>query len=482
MDSLHTPQELVTLSNAAHLAEGVVLAFIALLIIAQGFGYLQKTWQHYLVPGIALLASLILSGFLFLDHLHELPRAWYWITTDMQQQQHLLIGAILGVTSVLALIGLKLKQKWLSVALPLAFVAIGIVFLVHPQHGTDNEAARALLVHRVAGTSLISAGLSLLGVTFLKKWYKILSVLAGILLLVSAGLFVSYREPLMESMDMDGMNMNNSTNMQSHATYSLNLMKAGMNYQPNKPTELMFDIRDQNNKVLKDFDTVHEKVMHLIVVRKDRMYFQHVHPSFDKDSGMFAITNFTFPTDGEYRVFADFTPIGAQKDDMGMKLAVTPYKDVKVGTGNYTPQALGEDKLTSNVGGLDTSLSLMNGDTPNPIPYAGMPLPIVISVNKNGAAYKNLQPYLGALGHMVVLGPNLEFVHAHASEDTTYQNGLIIFTVDFPDPGQYKIYLQTQSDSKVITTDYNFTTLAMPDSTQQNNQSMDDMNMEGMSH
>ena len=43
---LHTPQELVQLSNAAHVAEGIVLAIIGVLVIAQGLGYLQKAWQR----------------------------------------------------------------------------------------------------------------------------------------------------------------------------------------------------------------------------------------------------------------------------------------------------------------------------------------------------------------------------------------------------------------------------------------------------
>jgi hypothetical protein len=268
--------------------------------------------------------------------------------------------------------------------------------------------------------------------------------------------------------------------IQSHRTYSLNLME-GMAYQANQPSELMFDIRDENNKVLKNFDTVHEKQMHLIVVRKDRAYFQHVHPNFDKNSGMFAITGFKFPTDGEYRVFADFTASDAQKDEMGMKLASTPYKDLKVGGGTYTAQPLGDDKLMSDVNGFTTAMSLMGDDTPNPQPYAALPLTLGVTFDKDGAAYKNLQTYLGALGHMVVLGPNLEFIHAHPLDEATVtQTGLIAFRVTFPDAGQYKIYLQTQADGQVNTTDYNYTVKPNPSS--QNTQSTEDMNMEHMGH
>lgn len=272
--------------------------------------------------------------------------------------------------------------------------------------------------------------------------------------------------------------------IQSHRTYHLNLME-GMAHQANQPTKLMFDIRDENNTVLKNFDTVHEKLLHLIVVRKDRAYFQHVHPNFDKNSGMFAITGFKFPTDGEYRVFADFTTPDAQRYEEGMKLASTPYKDVKVGSGTYTAQPLGDDKLTSDVNGFTTTMSLMGNDTPNPQPYAALPLTLGVTFNKDGAVYKNLQPYLGALGHMVVLGSNLEFIHAHPlDEATANKTGLIAFRVTFPDADQYKIYLQTRADDQENTTDYNYTVKTNPSSqnNNQNPQPTEDMNMERMGH
>jgi hypothetical protein len=62
------------------------------------------------------------------------------------------------------------------------------------------------------------------------------------------------------------------------------------------------------------------------------------------------------------------------------------------------------------------------------------------------------------------------------TEDVNNQTGLIIFGVTFPDPGQYKIYLQTRADGQVNTTDYNYTILPNP-SNQSNN-----MNMEHMGH
>lgn len=305
-----------------------------------------------------------------------------------------------------------------------------------------------------------------------KKRLLIFIIVAG--LIAGTRLFVMDKD---KTNNMAGMDMSSQTSVQSHPTYSLNLM-SGTKYQPNSATPLHFAIQDQTGKILKSYDTVHEKKLHLIVVRKDRTNFQHIHPILDQSSGMWMLQPFTFPTDGEYRVFADFTPSNAQKDATGMKLSATPYKDVTVGDlSKYTPESLGSDRYTSNVSGLSTSLVLLSDDSAGAVYTAGVPLLLGVRVNKDGVPFKNLQTYLGALGHMVVLGPNLEYIHAHAmDEDIATQSGLIAFQVTFPDPGQYKIYLQTQTDNQVNTTDYTVTVNGNPSSNSSNTESMPGMN------
>lgn len=279
----------------------------------------------------------------------------------------------------------------------------------------------------------------------------------------------------------DDKSSDQNTTVQSHRTYSLNLQPAA--YEPNQPIELTFDIRDENNNVLKNFDTVHEKQMHLIVVRKDRSNFQHVHPTFDKNSGVFVMNGFTFPTDGEYRVFADFTASSAQKDEMGMKLPATPYKDVKVGSGTHTAEQITADQLKSDTDGFTSEITFPHGDSPSTTLYAKNENTFAVDIKKDGQPYKNLEEYLGALGHMVVLGPNLEFVHAHAlTEDVAQQNGLIYFKVNFPEPGMYKAYLQTQAAGKVSTFDYDLTAREMPGTSKPDDQPAEDMNMDHGGH
>lgn len=242
---------------------------------------------------------------------------------------------------------------------------------------------------------------------------------------------------------------NNNKVTQSHRSYRLNLM-SGSVYPASQTTTLAFDIRDENDNVLKDFDVVHEKVMHTIVVRKDLANFQHVHPNFDQSTGKYTLTGFEYPTDGEYRIFADFTPTESQIDPEGMKLPATPYQDVEVGnTSNYQPQPLGQPSGMVSVGGIDFSLTLANtsGD------YGKK---LIFMLMANGRMITDLQPYLGALGHSVVLKEeSLDFIHAHPVQDKSIkQTGEVEFDVDFTQAGIYKVFTQFQREDKVITVPY----------------------------
>jgi hypothetical protein len=65
---------------------------------------------------------------------------------------------------------------------------------------------------------------------------------------------------------------------------------------------------EQTQKI-ENFDTTHEKKIHLIMVSKDLAYFNHIHPEY-KGKGLFEITT-QFPSGGDYKLFADFVPSGS---------------------------------------------------------------------------------------------------------------------------------------------------------------------------
>jgi len=92
-------------------------------------------------------------------------------------------------------------------------------------------------------------------------------------------------------------------------------------------TEFVFRVM-QNGEPLTSFDELHERRMHLIVVRRDLTGFQHLHPQMDHDGRW--VTKIAFSSAGAWRAFADFAA-----DGMPSTLGV----DVLV-RGQFEPQPL----------------------------------------------------------------------------------------------------------------------------------------------
>lgn len=240
--------------------------------------------------------------------------------------------------------------------------------------------------------------------------------------------------------------------IQSHRSYCIKSNADVTSFMPNIPTTFKYSIVDDQGNILKDLDVVHEKRMHFIVVRKDLANFQHVHPEFNSTTGEFTLSNLTLPEDGEYRLFADFTPTASQLDPRGDKLPVTIYEDVRVGTlANYNPRPIGTT-LTSKTFGdyqialMPTSASIVSGSS----------VGFDFEIKKGGKLITNLEKYLGALGHTVVLREgDLQFIHAHATQESTDpQTGKVNFAITFPEPGNYKLFSQFQHEGEIITSDF----------------------------
>lgn len=231
---------------------------------------------------------------------------------------------------------------------------------------------------------------------------------------------------------------------QGERTYEPKITSDTTNINPNQSIKFSYKIKNDKGEIIKNYETVHEKIMHFIVVRKDLQHFQHLHPDFQQGSGEFTV-NITFPTDGPYRLFPDFTPT----QDNPQKLPVTVYHDLDVGDmskykaqpvvpDTQTKKAVGEYQITYNL----PAEVLMR----NEISYG-------LAIERNGQPVTDLQTYLGALGHSVILKEDtLNFIHTHAGETGTGPK--LEFSTTFPESGIYKIFTQFQHQNKVITTDY----------------------------
>jgi hypothetical protein len=178
--------------------------------------------------------------------------------------------------------------------------------------------------------------------------------------------------------------------------------------------QYVFRILGPDGAVLRDFDVEHERRLHLIIVaRSPSTHFLHLHPRQRAD-GAWTVP-VTLPVNGSYRVFADFTTAGERRT-LGIDL--TGYDGPNVAADRITQYDVRLDRRGER---LEFSL----GAAGNPV---------------------EVQPYLGAGGHLVVLREgDLAYVHAHADEDE------LAFDVPFPSSGRYRLYLQFKVGGRVET-------------------------------
>lgn len=194
-------------------------------------------------------------------------------------------------------------------------------------------------------------------------------------------------------------------------------------------------------KPINNFEVTHEKLLHLIVVSKDLSYFNHIHPEY-KGKGVFEIVN-EFPAGGEYRMIADFKPTN------GSSMSRMEWMTIKGKT--VRAEAVTVDKnFVKTVNDKKVSLSI------EPKPKSGQELTLKFTLTDKDTnnPVTDLEPYLGSIGHVVVLSEDGErYLHVHALEDQG-SGPVALFETEFPESGVYKIWGQFQKDGQVFTVPY----------------------------
>ncbi len=172
--------------------------------------------------------------------------------------------------------------------------------------------------------------------------------------------------------------------------------------QAGTPVTLSFTVKDKQGATVKDLSIVHEKPMHLLVVSKDLAEFYHIHPEEQQADGSYRVSH-TFPSGGDYKLYADFTPKEATQ--------VVERIDVKVGGAERAKVALVPDeKLEKTVDGLKVVMK------PSQEIKAGQELMLDFQAfdAKTNKPATDLQNYLGELAHFVIISEDMKgFVHAH---------------------------------------------------------------------
>jgi len=224
--------------------------------------------------------------------------------------------------------------------------------------------------------------------------------------------------------------------------------------RPGVRTHLEFEVQDPKTfKTVKDFVMVHERLFHLFVISQDLSFFVHEHPERQPNSTF--TFDMEFPKPGLYRVLTDFYPQSGTPQLVEKTLLVS-------GAGfKLDPAKLTADLSPQKGANLDVQLST------GPVkPIAGQKTIVFVRLRPNDG----IEPYLGAFAHMMAASSDLiDMIHTHPTSvaDLQAQDNIedrykeLQFTVYFPRPGVYRVWLQFQRKGVVNTVAFNIPVMSV---------------------
>jgi hypothetical protein len=228
------------------------------------------------------------------------------------------------------------------------------------------------------------------------------------------------------------------------------LVKAGEKFR------LSFNVSNPKTGVaVKEFNIVHDMPFHLFVVSQDLNYFSHIHPEQQPD-GSFTIET-TLPNEGSYLIYSDIFPKGGLPQVVYRNLVTAGF------TGDlFSSRAkLEPDKsFAKTVSGVRFDLAF---DPVLAVAGKNVRLKYHLIDEKTGTPVQDLQPYLGAWGHTLILSEDArDYIHSHPTElipDGVDRRSLVSgpdvsFDAFIPRAGNYRIWSQFQRQGRVITVDY----------------------------
>jgi hypothetical protein len=224
----------------------------------------------------------------------------------------------------------------------------------------------------------------------------------------------------------------------AHLPGGLQVSQAGYTFVPVAAPdgEFAFEITGPDGQPVTGFDVAHDKRMHLIAARRDLSGFSHVHPEMDAEGTWRVDSPLREP--GSWRLFADFAPTGGEPLTLGVDVHVP---------GEFTPRPLPPPAETATVDGYTVEVdgALEPGRTSE----------LTLTVSRDGVPVTDLQPYLGAYGHLVALRDgDLAYLHVHPDEAGASPGPAITFFAEVPSAGAYRLFLDFQHGGEVRTAEF----------------------------
>jgi Cu/Ag efflux protein CusF len=244
--------------------------------------------------------------------------------------------------------------------------------------------------------------------------------------------------------------------------------------QPDEPSELMGESVSARRLPP---SRLGGKLFHLFLVSQDLSDFQHIHPRQLSDGGFVIKTLLKRP--GLYKVYTDIYPLDGAPQFLQTNISAAGWRgDLVAGQAHLTPdatmtKAVGGVKVTSgNAEALgidlkapdarpagDLKVELQPDSTPL-ICGRKITLKYRLTDVATGQPARDLIPYLGAWGHMLILSEDqTEAIHSHTEETIPEEADLrkarggpdLSFDVLFPAPGNYRVWAQFLRGDKLST-------------------------------
>lgn len=190
-------------------------------------------------------------------------------------------------------------------------------------------------------------------------------------------------------------------------------------------SKLAIRLRDAAGRPITRLEAVHEKPLHFLIMSRDLAFFAHEHPE-PGPGGEFAL-DFTFPRAGEYVVFGDYKPEGGRG-------AVSAARITVRGPGVMKDPDLGKDDLSEakRFGSFEVKLDSM---------IHGGESMLTFTITREGRPVSDLRPYLGALGHLVIVDPSASsLLHSHPMDGGA--PGKVSFHTKLQPKGVYKLWAE----------------------------------------
>ena len=212
--------------------------------------------------------------------------------------------------------------------------------------------------------------------------------------------------------------------------YPLEVTSSPAALRPGEAATLILRVLDpDNNRAVRRFEIVHEKLMHFFLVSENLEYFLHDHP-VPREDGSFQL-KVKLPYGGMYRLLADFYPAGSVP-----QLAVSTL---------FVAGASEAAKLSPSLApARSVNLSAALRLEPEQ-PLAGLETKLFFALEPSDG----LEKYLGAWGHMLTASADLiDLLHSHPFLIT---GSVVQFNVIFPREGPYRVWTQFQRRGVVNT-------------------------------